>query len=132
MVEFLLRWAFAFVLLALTYTPPPYSYLDWLLGGSFAPLSLLVLSGLVLMVGYIIYLRATFRSIGLFGMGLVLALVGAVLWVLYDLGALTLDNSSRNVWIGLFALSLVLGVGLSWSHVRRKLSGQHDIDDVDE
>ena len=132
MVEFLLRWAFAFVLLAVTYNPTPYSYVDWLVGGSFAPLSLLVLSGLVLLVGYIIYLRATFRSIGFFGMGLVLALVGAVLWVLYDLGALTLDNSSRNTWIGLFALSMVLGVGLSWSHVRRKLSGQHDIDDVDE
>jgi hypothetical protein len=36
------------------------------------------------------------------------------------------------MWIGIFALSLVLGIGLSWSIVRRKLSGQADVDDVDE
>lgn len=132
MVEFLLKWAFAFVLLTLTYNPTPYSYVAWLMGGSFAPMSLLVLSGLLLLVGYIIYLRATFRSIGLFGMALVLSLVGAVLWVLYDLGALNLDDAARNTWLALIAMSLVLGIGLSWSHVRRRLSGQADMDDVDE
>jgi len=62
---------------------------------------------------------------------LVLALVGALLWVLYDFGVLSLDNTGLNVWLGLLALSLVLGVGLSWSHVRRALSGQADMDDVD-
>lgn len=132
MVVFLLRWAFAFVLLAVTYNPTSYSYIDWLMDGSFSPLSLLVLSGLLLLVGYIIYLRATLRSIGLFGMLLVLALVSAVLWVLIDLGALDLDNSALNTWLGLVALSLVLGIGLSWSHVRRKLAGQHDVDDLDD
>jgi hypothetical protein len=95
------------------------------------PLSLMVLAGLLLLIGYIIYLRATLRSIGGFGMLLVLALVGALLWVLYDFGVLSLDNTGLNVWLGLLALSLVLGVGLSWSHVRRALSGQADMDDVD-
>ncbi|MDG1169726.1 MAG: DUF6524 family protein, partial [Sulfitobacter sp.] len=61
-----------------------------------------------------------------------LALVGAALWVLYDLGILRLDDPSLNLWLGLIALSFVLGVGLSWSHVRRALSGQSDMDDVDE
>jgi len=95
------------------------------------PVSLMVLAGLLLLIGYIIYLRATLRSIGGFGMLLVLALVGALLWVLYDFGVLSLDNTGLNVWLGLLALSLVLGVGLSWSHVRRALSGQADMDDVD-
>ncbi|MDB0037659.1 DUF6524 family protein, partial [Ascidiaceihabitans sp.] len=89
------------------------------------------LAGLLLLIGYIIYLRATLRSIGGFGMLLVLALVGALLWVLYDFGLLSLDNTGLSVWLGLLALSLVLGVGLSWSHVRRALSGQADMDDVD-
>lgn len=132
MVEFLMKWAFAFALLTLTYNPTSYSYVDWAFSGRPDPLSLFVLSGLVLFVGYIIYLRATLRSIGVFGMGLVLALVGALLWVLYDLGALTLDDARRNTWLGLIVLSFVLGIGLSWSHVRRKLAGQHDVDDVDE
>ena len=65
-------------------------------------------------------------------MGLVLAIVAALLWVLYDYGVLTLDDQTLNVWLGLLALSTVLGIGLSWSHVRRKLSGQADMDDVDE
>ena len=62
---------------------------------------------------------------------LVLAIVGALLWVLYDFGVPSLDNTGLNVWLGLLALSLVLGVCLSWSHVRRALSGQADMDDVD-
>ena len=65
-------------------------------------------------------------------MMLVLAVVGAIIWVAYDYGVLTLDDQTLNVWLGLLALSLVLGIGLSWSHVRRHLSGQADMDDVDE
>ncbi|MEM6309147.1 MAG: DUF6524 family protein, partial [Pseudomonadota bacterium] len=95
-------------------------------------LSIGVLVGLILLVGYIIYLRATLRSIGAFGMCLVLALVGALLWVAYDLGWMDLNNPSLNTWLALVALATVLGVGLSWSHVRRALSGQSDMDDVDE
>ncbi len=129
---FFLRWGFAFVLLAATFNPTEYNYVDWLRSYGSANLSIGVLTGLVLGIGYIIYLRATLRSIGAFGMLLVLAVVGAGLWVLYDLGVLRLDNASFNVWLGLAALSFVLGVGLSWSHVRRALSGQADMDDVDE
>ncbi|MEL7398522.1 MAG: DUF6524 family protein [Pseudomonadota bacterium] len=55
-----------------------------------------------------------------------------MVWVLNDFGWLSLSETSQMVWLGLFALSLVLGVGLSWSHVRRYLSGQSDMDDVDE
>lgn len=129
---FALRWLVAFVLLAATFNPTEWNYARWVQANWNEQMPLAVLFGLLLLVGYIIYLRATLRSIGAFGMGLVLALVAALLWVLYDFGWLNLANRSFNVWIGLIALSLVLGVGLSWSHVRRKLSGQADMDDVDE
>lgn len=129
---FLARWLFAFGLLATTYNPTEYNYLAWAVQHGSSNLSVAVLGGLLLLIGYIIYLRATLRSIGGFGMALVLAVVGAVLWVLYDLGLLTLDNGNLNTWLGVFALSLVLGVGLNWSHVRRRLSGQADMDDVDQ
>jgi hypothetical protein len=129
---FIMRWLFAFLLLAATFNPTQYNYVDWVRSYGPMNMSIAVLLGLLLLIGYIIYLRATLRSIGGFGMLLVLAVVGAGLWVLYDFGVLRLDNSSFNVWLGLGALSLVLGVGLSWSHVRRALSGQSDMDDVDE
>lgn len=132
MTGFLLRWLFAFVLLALTYNPTEWNFVRWAMTGWDSRMSLVVLSGLLLGICYIIYLRATLRSIGAFGMALVLALLGALLWVLYDFGLLSLDNRNLNVWLGLVALSVVLGVGLSWSHVRRALSGQSDMDDVDE
>jgi hypothetical protein len=128
---FVLRWLTAFSLLAATYNPTSFNYVKWVMTQGERPVSLMVLAGLLLLIGYSIYLRATLRSIGGFGMLLVLALVGALLWVLYDFGVLSLDNTGLNVWLGLLALSLVLGVGLSWSHVRRALSGQADMDDVD-
>ena len=127
---FLMRWLFAFVLVAATYNPTEYNFVRWATTSD--QLSITVLAGLMLLVGYIIYLRATLRSIGAFGMALILAVVGAILWVLYDFGLLDLQNQTLTVWIGIFALSLVLGIGLSWSIVRRKLSGQADVDDVDE
>ncbi|MEM9636458.1 MAG: DUF6524 family protein [Pseudomonadota bacterium] len=129
---FLTRWFFAFALMALTFNPTQYNYINWVQDYGGMNLSIAVLLGLLLAIGYIIYLRATLRSIGAGGMILVLAVVGALVWVLYDLGILRLDNSSLNVWLGLGALSLVLGIGLSWSHVRRALSGQSDVDDVDD
>ncbi len=129
---FFWRWLFAFGLLAATYNPTQFNYIRWALDFGRDNLSIAVLVGLVLFIGYIIYLRATLRSIGTFGMALVLAVVGAMIWVLYDLEILRLDDPGLITWLALLALSLVLGIGLSWSHVRRYLSGQADMDDVDD
>lgn len=63
---------------------------------------------------------------------LVAALFAALIWVLIDMGVLALGNRSLNVWLGLLVLSLILGIGLSWSIVRRRVSGQADVDDVDD
>ncbi|MEJ6478669.1 MAG: DUF6524 family protein [Octadecabacter sp.] len=129
---FVLRWLFAFGLLVATYNPTQWNFVRWATTNAETQLSVTVLLSLILLIGYIIYLRATLRSIGAFGMLLVLALVAAMLWVAYDMGWLNFANPTANTWIGLFAMSLVLGIGLSWSHVRRSLSGQADMDDVDE
>jgi hypothetical protein len=129
---FLTRWLFAFALVAVTFNPTEFNYLRWVLAHGAQNLSIAVLVGLVLSVGYIIYLRATLRSIGLGGMLLVGALVGALIWVLHDFGLLRLENDGFRVWLGVLALSVVLGVGLTWSHIRRALAGQSDVDDVDE
>jgi len=87
--------------------------------------------GLLLLIGYVIYLRATLRSIGAFGMTVVLAVLAAVAWVLHDYDMLSLDNGAVNIWLGILALSIVLGIGLGWSIVRRMLTGQVDVDDVE-
>ena len=129
---FLLRWLFAFALIAATFNPTRWNFTRWASENFTSQMPLTVFFGLLLFVGYVIYLRATLRSIGGFGMFLVFAVFAALIWVLYDLGALSLDNSALNVWIGILALSLILGIGLSWSFVRRAISGQFDVDDADE
>jgi len=128
---FLVRWLFAFGLLGATYNPTQWNFVRWSMANYQNMLSVTVLIGLVLLVGYIIYLRATLRSIGLFGMLLVLAVAGTLIWVLFDQGVIDLSNPTINTWLSIMVLSLVLAIGLSWSIVRRKLSGQADVDDVD-
>ena len=132
MTGLLIRCAVAFGLLAATFNPTEWNYVRWSQANWNDQMPLVVLLGLILLVGYIIYLRATLRSIGAFGMGLVLAVAAALIWVLVDFGWISLDDPTANTWLGLAALSLVLGIGLSWSLVRRRLSGQADVDDVDE
>ena len=128
---FLIRWAFAFLLLAATYNPTQWNFVRWVIGNYQNMLSVTVLVGLILAIGYIIFLRATLRSIGMFGMLLVLAVAGTLLWVLFDQGFINLTNPTINTWLGIIMMSLVLAIGLSWSIVRRKISGQADVDDVD-
>jgi len=131
-MDFLIRWLFAFVLLAATYNPTQWNFVRWAMANYTDMLSVIVLVGLVLFVGYIIYLRATLRSIGVFGMILVMAVAGTLIYVLFDQGSISLENPTVNTWLGIEILSIVLAIGLSWSIVRRKLSGQADVDDVDE
>lgn len=128
---FVLRWLAALVLLAVTFNPTPWNYYRWAETNYGAQLPLTVLFGLLLFLAYAVYLRATLRSIGALGMVLVAALVASILWVMYDWGWLSLANPSFNIWLGILALSIVLGVGLSWSILRQRISGQADVDDVD-
>ena len=132
MTGFLIRWVLAFGLLALTYNPTRWNLVRWGMDSWQDSLPLVVLAGLILFIGYIVYLRATLRSIGLFGMLLILAVVGTLLWVMWDFGWISLSDPSFNTWIAILALSLMLAIGLSWSIVRRRISGQADVDDVDE
>jgi len=120
-----------FLLLAATYNPTQWNFVRWAIGNYQNMLSVTVLVGLILAIGYIILLRATLRSIGMFGMLLVLAIAGTLLWVLFDQGFINLTNPTINTWLGIIMMSLVLAIGLSWSIVRRKISGQADVDDVD-
>ncbi|WP_425050348.1 DUF6524 family protein [Psychromarinibacter sp. S121] len=128
----LIRWIFAFVLVIATYNPTPWNYTSWALETYEERLSIVVLLGLVLLVGYIIFLRATLRSIGVFGALLILALLGAIVWVLIDMGWLSVEDPDAMVWLGIIAVSAVMGIGLSWSIIRRRLSGQLDVDDVED
>lgn len=126
------RWLGAFGLLSATFNPTEWNFTRWAEANYQSQLPLTVLLGLILAVAYIIYIGATLRSLGAFGMVLVGAVFAALIWVLVDWGILAMNNSSLNVWLGILALSLVLGIGLSWSILWQRLSGQATVDDVED
>ena len=96
MSGFLLRWVAAIILVFVTYNPTEMNFVRWGLASYQTNLSMVVLLGLALLIAYIIYLRATFRSIGAVGIALVVALIAAIIWVLVDNCLLYTSPSPRD------------------------------------
>ncbi|GAB5412777.1 MAG: hypothetical protein Cons2KO_03800 [Congregibacter sp.] len=130
--SFLLRWLFALLLVFATYNPTPYSFFGWLLSENFVFGPLPALLGVALIIAWVMYLRATFMSLGIIGIGLGAALFGSLIWLLVDLGLLSVESTGALTWVALVLVSLLLATGMSWSHIRRRLSGQLDVDDVED
>ena len=130
--SYLGRWVFAIILVFGTYNPSGYSYVSWLLaeGTEFGPV--LAIVGLVLLIGWVIYVRTTFLSMGWLGIILGSALFASIIWLLVNLGWLSLDSTSVITYLILLLLSLILATGMSWSHIRRRMTGQFDVDDMDD
>lgn len=129
--KILIRWAAALILVFITYNPTNWNFVRWGMDNYTSNLSVVILLGLILFVAYAVFVRATLQSIGKIGIGLVLAVIAVLLWVLYDKGLLDPANGTLMTWIGLIALSFVLGIGLSWSIIRRRISGQLDVRESD-
>ena len=131
-VGFLLRWLFALILVFGTYNPTDYSYAAWIAENGFEISAVAAFIGVTLLIGWIIYLRATFLSLGAVGIVLFAAFFATLIWVLVDAGLLSLEASTAMTWVVLVMLTLVLAVGMSWSHIRRRMSGQVMVDDVED
>ncbi|MEO1536374.1 MAG: DUF6524 family protein [Pseudomonadota bacterium] len=129
---FLIRWLAAFVLLAATFNPTELSYFHWARDNWSDQLPLAVLLGLVLLVAFILFLTAVLRGIGALGVALIVAVLGALVWVMVDFGWISLDNPSSNTWIALIMISIVLAIGMYWGILWRRISGQLEVDDDGE
>ena len=127
----LLRFAFAVVLVFSTYNPEGYSFYDWVIKPLPEFNALKIFVTVVLLILWTIYLRATFRSLGAIGLILALAFFGTLIWLLIDMDWIPTDSVRAVSYITLFVLCGVLTVGISWSHIRRRISGQLDVDDVE-
>lgn len=133
----LLRVLGALVLVYATFNPTGHSYFHWVVapligmgapsGGSAA---LKFLAGVLLVIGWVVVLQATRRSIGLTGAFLALALCGGLIWLLIEQHVVSPTGSAAIAHIALVAIGLVLGVGMSWSLFSRRLTGQVDTDQV--
>ena len=135
--SFLLRLAGALALVFATFNPiEPYSYFYWALKPLIGDISNFTILkgfvGVVLLIGWTIFLRATTRSLGAFGTLLAIGFFGLLLWMIVDLGWISADNKVAITWLVLIGLSCVLSAGVSWSHIRRRITGQLDVDETDD
>jgi hypothetical protein len=128
---FLIRLLVALVLVFATYNPEGYSYYHWTLAKlpEFSVIKGFI--GVVLLIGWAIYLRATFQSLGAIGTLLAIAFFGTLLWLATDQGLFPADSARAVSYIVLLVISGVMSAGVSWSHIRRRITGQLDVDDND-
>lgn len=129
--SFTARLLFAIIIVFSTYNPEGYSYYHWVaedLAG-FSVLKAFV--GVVLLIGWIILIRATLGSLGTLGIILASAFFGLAIWLVINVVGLSADNFTIISYIIEIMLISVLSIGVSWSHIRRRISGQVDTDEVD-
>jgi len=89
-------------------------------------------ASIVLIIGWVVYIRATISSLGLIGLILALAFFGTLLWMVIDWKIVPADNIQTITYIILTLLSMVLAIGMSWSHIRRRMSGQVDVNGTED
>lgn len=126
-----LRFLAAFILVFLTYNPAGFSYFHWTIQNLPDWNAVKVFFGVVLLIGWVIYLRATMTSLGGLGLVLAAAFFGCLVWLVIDWGWVDSGSARAIATIILIIIACVLGVGISWSHIRRRLTGQYDVDELE-
>ena len=126
------RFLFAVVVVMGTYNPSGHSYFQWgiMHMRPFDPVKVVV--GILLLIGWVIFVRASLRSLGGLGLILVSLLCAALLWLATDWGLINKDSITAVTYSVLMIISIILTVGITWSHIRRRLSGQVDVDEVED
>lgn len=136
---FALRFALALALVYATYNPWGTSYVHWILGAWqpahesswFSSPALKFVIGTVLAIAWVVYATAARRSLGGVGIFLVIALCAGVIWLLVEQDVVSTSSVPALTHVALIVVAIVMAVGMSWSHVRRRISGQVDTDEVD-
>ncbi len=133
-----LRIAAALVLVYLTFNPTGFSWFHWTIKPMIdAPTSALstlnpikVLAGIVLAAAWWFFLQASQRSLGVVGAFFILAGFATFFWLLSWAKIFTPGSSAAVAHLTLIVVALILGIGLSWSRVKRRVTGQVDTDQV--
>lgn len=134
LLSFLLRFIGAVLVVLLTFNPTGYSYYHWVVASmdntGFGPLH--AFAGVVLLIGWTFLIGSTYRSLGAFGVLLAAAFIGTLVWLLADFQLINTASTTAVEWAALVSLAALLAIGMSWSHIRRRISGQIDVDDIDD
>lgn len=123
----LLRVALAVAVVLATWNPAGWSYVQWALTGEGGLTASKALVGVVLLGAWILCLRATWVSLGAIGVVFVALAIAAFVWWLASMGVVSTDQRTLP-WIVLVAIGVVLGVGMGWSLLRQRATGQVEVD----
>ena len=129
--SFMIRFIFATVIVFATYNPEGMSYYDWV-KDEFPTFTVYKgFVGVILLIGWIILIRATLGALGAFGIILAVAFFGLLIWLLFDVFNIPTDSVRVVTYIVQVMIICVLSIGVSWSHIRRRISGQVDTDEIE-
>lgn len=118
----------AIAVVLLTYNPTSYSFYRWALEGFASITAVKAFAGALLLVGWVICVRTAFVSLGALGLLLRVLVLGTLVWMLRDYGILNPDNPSLLSWVTLIIIGIIFGIGLSWSLLRARVTGQVEVD----
>ena len=121
-----MRIGLALLLVLGTFNPTGVSLAHWITQPPVEVTPGKALAVLVLAIGWLICLRTAFIALGKGGLLLGVTLFGVVVWLLVDRQLLSLQGSSL-VWAAEIVVGLLLGIGLSWSLLRAKVTGQIEV-----
>ena len=127
----LMRVAFALALVYLTFNPSGHSYFHWLADGFPSITPTKAIAGILLLGAWLFFVHSTFNSLGGLGVALLVALFACIVWWMVGRGWLSVADRASMAWVVLGMLGVVLGIGMSWSLIRQKVSGQASVDRVD-
>lgn len=127
-----LRFLFALLLVLLSYNPSGYSYFHWVYSTFSDITPYVVIAGIILLIGWGVYIKATLNSLGLIGIIALAALFACLVWLFIYWGFLSVDDISAMAWVIEVLLAAILAVGMCWSHFTRRMSGQVDVDEIED
>ncbi len=131
-VGFALRIALALALVLLTFNPSGYSYFHWVRGNFPGLTPGQAVLGILLLTLWIFLWRSMMQAVGSLGLALMAALMAALVWLFASWGWLDVANATAMTWVVLVALGIILGVGMSWAIIRRELTGQASVDEIED
>lgn len=129
LVNFFLRLIFTFFLVFATYNPSGRSFYHWMHQGE-APATIIMVVAISIFAAYGFLIRATWRSIKPLGALLIVIFLLLFNIMLVDIGVVGISQDWVPKVMALSSFAVLLAIGVSFSAIRARLSGQIDSDDV--
>jgi hypothetical protein len=121
----MLGWALRFLavlaLVVVTWNPDGHSFVHWVSDWPEGITPYQAFTGVVLTIGWVAAFVASWRSLGVIGTGLLAALIGTGLWMLFDWTGTSLSARAIS-YLVLVAIAFVLATAMSWRSFRRALA----------